>query len=214
MIAVEKVGLVPWIPFVLKLARKLIVVLLLKDFRPGYMRLSTPRGETLITWIPTVIKFHHTLTTECLQRRRQFHYRQFYPHDSLTVARLTWTFCLHPCSAFLRPLSLKLYIQLLETRRLQGGTSYSTPIGLSGYLLKRDWIICLSWRRRSKLQRWVAVYYECLKYCKSYDNLKGAIYDGLAFEGKICGVSILRAGEVNFHELLLVWRCHVLLIFI
>jgi len=26
---------------------------------------------------------------------------------------------------------------------------------------------------------------------------QGAIYNGLAFKGKICGVSILRAGEVN-----------------
>jgi hypothetical protein len=31
--------------------------------------------------------------------------------------------------------------------------------------------------------------------------MKGAIYNGLAFKGKICGVSILRAGEVNVvHE--------------
>ena len=29
------------------------------------------------------------------------------------------------------------------------------------------------------------------------DTTQGAVYDGVGFEGKICGVSILRAGEVG-----------------
>lgn len=33
--------------------------------------------------------------------------------------------------------------------------------------------------------------------CIAYHVLQGATYEGVGFEGKICGVSILRAGEVR-----------------
>lgn len=41
------------------------------------------------------------------------------------------------------------------------------------------------------------VCYDSIKRRNYFSVFQGATYDGLAFEGKICGVSILRAGEVN-----------------
>jgi hypothetical protein len=42
-------------------------------------------------------------------------------------------------------------------------------------------------------------------YRRSLRFPQGSKYEGVGFEGKICGVSILRAGEVRFHTMLWQW---------
>ena len=98
-----------------------------------------------------------------------------------------------PC---LKQLNWRLFIPLFATRTRREATSYFTRIGSSVYLWKRVWT---TYRLSQRLyKRLPCVVDPCddgtITHCIV---MQGATYDGVGFEGKICGVSILRAGEVS-----------------